>query len=156
MRPQPKVLALTEIADGFELSGESVGVLVSGITHNSREVLPGDIYVALQGANHHGIEFAPQAIANGAVAIATDQTGINELVDVKLPLIKLIEPRIEMARLAARVYQNPEQKLKLIGVTGTNGLCSVNGGCGGKCVNGINGVSGPSGGSGVSGYYYSK
>ena len=125
MRPQPKVLAITEIADGFELSGESVGVLVSGITHNSREVLPGDIYVALQGANHHGIEFAPQAIANGAVAIATDQTGINELVDVKLPLIKLIEPRIEMARLAARVYQNPEQKLKLIGVTGTNGKTSV-------------------------------
>ena len=61
MRPETSPIALSTIAAGFKFSTNNSEVFVSGITHNSREVLPGDIYVALAGANHHGIDFAKQA-----------------------------------------------------------------------------------------------
>lgn len=125
MRPQTSAKALTSISADFELVGADVHVEVTGITHDSRAVLPGDVYVALPGANHHGIEFAEQAIARGAVAIATDDFGLAHIVGQDLPKIKLTSPRQQMATLSARVYDHPEQKLTLVGVTGTNGKTSV-------------------------------
>ena len=124
MRPETSPIALSTIAAGFKFSTNNSEVFVSGITHNSREVLPGDIYVALAGANHHGIDFAKQAIESGAVAIATDSHGLKKLPG-DVATIELLEPRIDMAVLAARVYQNPQDKLKIVGVTGTNGKTSV-------------------------------
>jgi UDP-N-acetylmuramoyl-L-alanyl-D-glutamate--2,6-diaminopimelate ligase len=96
-------------------------VTVYGITHDSRSVKPGDLYVALLGANSHGIEFIDQAIANGAVAIASDARGTAVAIQKGIPAIELSNPREDMAKLAAQVYGHPERKLSLTGVTGTNG-----------------------------------
>ena len=96
-------------------------VKVFGITHDSRSVQPGDLYVALQGANSHGIEFIDEATKNGAVAIATDAHGVEIANQKGLPAIELLNARQEMALIAARIYGNPESKLSLTGVTGTNG-----------------------------------
>jgi len=96
-------------------------VKVFGITHDSRSVQPGDLYVALQGANSHGIEFVDEAITNGAVAIASDSHGAAIGKEKALPVIELANARKEMATIAARIYGNPESKLSLTGVTGTNG-----------------------------------
>lgn len=125
MRPQTAAKALKQISAGFELIDADSQPEVTGITHDSRAVLPGDIYVALPGANHHGIEFAKQAVTNGAVAIASDEFGLAQISDQNLPKIKLTNPRAQMATLAARVYDHPEDKLTLVGVTGTNGKTSV-------------------------------
>lgn len=124
MRPTTSPTALSTIAAGFKLTEVNSQLSVTGITHNSREVLPGDIYVALAGANHHGIEFAKQAIENGAIAIATDSDGLKQLPSGTCA-IELVNPRVDMATLAGRVYQNPQQKLTIVGVTGTNGKTSV-------------------------------
>lgn len=124
MRPTTSPTELSTIAAGFKLTEVSSQISVTGITHNSREVLPGDIYVALAGANHHGIEFAKQAIEKGAVAIATDSSGLKKLPG-GISAIELVNPRVDMATLAARVYQNPQKKLTIVGVTGTNGKTSV-------------------------------
>ncbi|MEY4493174.1 MAG: hypothetical protein RL355_523 [Actinomycetota bacterium] len=124
MRPTTSPTALTTIAAGFKFTEVNPQVAVTGITHNSREVLPGDIYVALAGANHHGIEFVNQAIENGAVAIATDSDGLKQLPS-GISEIELVNPRVDMATLAARVYQYPQKKLTIVGVTGTNGKTSV-------------------------------
>ncbi len=124
MRPTTSPTALTTIAAGFKFTEVNPQVAVTGITHNSREVLPGDIYVALAGANHHGIEFVNQAIENGAVAIATDSDGLKQL-PIGISEIELVNPRVDMATLAARVYQYPQKKLTIVGVTGTNGKTSV-------------------------------
>ena len=124
MRPNPSPVKLSQIASGFALSHNEADLVITGITHNSREVQSGDIYVALPGANHHGIKFASQAIANGAVAIATDEQGKKDLTS-NLPTILLGNARADMATLAARVYGHPEKKLTLVGVTGTNGKTSV-------------------------------
>lgn len=94
---------------------------VTGITHDSRSVRLGDLYVALRGAHNHGIEFADEAIKNGAVAIATDETGSQIASTKNVPYLELISARQDMAKLAATIYGHPELKLKLVGVTGTNG-----------------------------------
>ncbi|MEN9741133.1 MAG: hypothetical protein RIR66_89 [Actinomycetota bacterium] len=124
MRPKTSPTALSTIAAGFKFADVDSQVAVTGITHNSREVLAGDIYVALAGANHHGIEFATQAIERGAIAIATDSDGLKQLPS-GICAIELVNPRVDMATLAARVYQNPHKKLTIVGVTGTNGKTSV-------------------------------
>jgi UDP-N-acetylmuramoyl-L-alanyl-D-glutamate--2,6-diaminopimelate ligase len=115
--------------DGSELSklatlasGSYVGAAtVFGITHDSRSVKPGDLYVALLGANSHGIDFIEEAISNGAVAVASDAHGASIAKQKDIPVIELSNARQDMAKLSAEVYGHPENKLTLIGVTGTNG-----------------------------------
>jgi len=120
LRPVTTNSSLSELA--LLVSGTSHGdATVTGITHDSRLVRPGDLYIAAPGANAHGIEFVEQALSNGAVAIATDATGYKVLGLKQVPCLVLTDARKDMATLAASIYGHPEKKLKLVGVTGTNG-----------------------------------
>jgi UDP-N-acetylmuramoyl-L-alanyl-D-glutamate--2,6-diaminopimelate ligase len=119
-RPKTQGSALSQLAT--LVSGSHIGeATVFGITHDSRSVQPGDLYVALLGANNHGIDFIDQAISNGAVAVASDTHGASIAKQKGLPVIELTNARVDMASLAAEVYGHPEDKLTLTGVTGTNG-----------------------------------
>jgi UDP-N-acetylmuramoyl-L-alanyl-D-glutamate--2,6-diaminopimelate ligase len=119
---QPVALATVAHNVDLEFSGD---ILVSGITHDSREVQAGDLYVAIPGFKNHGIEFMEQAAANGAVAVASDVHGVVIAQSLGLPTITLTNPRRDMALLAREVLGHPESKLTLIGVTGTNGKTTV-------------------------------
>ena len=119
-RPRTSGSELSHLAS--IVSGECTDeVKVFGITHDSRSVQHGDLYVALRGENSHGIDFVDEAISNGAVAIATDSQGVAVARQKAIPVIELANSRKDMALLAARIYGNPESKLILTGVTGTNG-----------------------------------
>ena len=59
---------------------------VTGITHDSGAVQPGDLYAALPGSKHHGAEFCEQAAAAGAVAVLTDPGGRERAVASGLPV----------------------------------------------------------------------
>ncbi|HEX2314972.1 MAG TPA: Mur ligase domain-containing protein, partial [Thermomonospora sp.] len=65
-RPLPGLAALLSLPE--DAPGLS-RVAVTGITHDSRQVMPGDLYAALPGARAHGADYAAQAAAAGAVAI---------------------------------------------------------------------------------------
>ncbi|GAA2153726.1 UDP-N-acetylmuramoyl-L-alanyl-D-glutamate--2,6-diaminopimelate ligase [Kitasatospora kazusensis] len=97
------------------------GGQVTGITHDSRAVRPGDVYAAFGGANVHGARFAPQAAAAGAVAVLTDPAGAETAAGCGVPLLVVESPRAEMGRLAAVLYGRPSEQLLTIGLTGTNG-----------------------------------
>nr|WP_316520768.1 UDP-N-acetylmuramoyl-L-alanyl-D-glutamate--2,6-diaminopimelate ligase [Kitasatospora sp. K002] len=97
------------------------GGAVSGVTHDSRAVRPGDVYVAFPGANHHGAAFAAKAAEAGAVAVLTDPAGAEIAAPTGLPLLVVDRPRAVMGELAAIVYGRPSQRLLMIGLTGTNG-----------------------------------
>jgi UDP-N-acetylmuramoyl-L-alanyl-D-glutamate--2,6-diaminopimelate ligase len=119
-RPKTEGTALSQLAT--LVSGSQVGeATVFGITHDSRSVIPGDLYVALLGANNHGIDFIDEAIMNGAVAVASDAHGASVAEQKGLPVIELSHAREDMAKLAGEIYGHPEKKLTLTGVTGTNG-----------------------------------
>jgi len=98
--------------------------LISGLTHDSRLVEPGWLYVALPGRATHGARFIPQALARGAVAVAVPvdlSAELQALIPSELPTLWLAEPREEMAWLSEWVWGEPQRELELIGVTGTNG-----------------------------------
>jgi UDP-N-acetylmuramoyl-L-alanyl-D-glutamate--2,6-diaminopimelate ligase len=94
---------------------------VSGITHDSRQIRPGDLYAALPGARAHGAEFAAQAAANGAAAILTDPEGREAAAATGLPVLVADNVRGVLGLAAAQVYGEPAESLLLIGVTGTSG-----------------------------------
>ncbi|TDC24337.1 UDP-N-acetylmuramoyl-L-alanyl-D-glutamate--2,6-diaminopimelate ligase [Streptomyces sp. 8K308] len=95
--------------------------VVTGITHDSRAVRPGDLYVALGGARFHGADFVSQATSNGAVAVLTDPAGTKRAAATGLPVLTVPEPRARMGALAVAVYDDPGRDLLQIGTTGTSG-----------------------------------
>ncbi|MGW3044987.1 UDP-N-acetylmuramoyl-L-alanyl-D-glutamate--2,6-diaminopimelate ligase [Kitasatospora sp. NPDC001159] len=121
--PRPSgtaALPLAELAAQLGLPPVEGGA-VTGVTHDSRAVRPGDVYVAFPGANHHGAAFAAKAAEAGAVAVLTDPAGAELASPTGLPLLVVDRPRARMGELAAIVYGRPSERLLMIGLTGTNG-----------------------------------
>lgn len=94
---------------------------VTGITHDSRAVRPGDLYAALPGARLHGADFVTQAAGLGAVAVLTDPAGADRAAATGLPVLVVADPRGQMGELAATIYGHPGRDLLQIGITGTSG-----------------------------------
>src|SRR5215469_1245453 len=94
---------------------------VTGVTHDSRSVRPGDLYAALPGSSVHGARFCADAAAAGAVAVLTDPSGRNAAIRSGLPVFVVTDPRERLGEVAAWIYGAPSSRLLLIGVTGTAG-----------------------------------
>ncbi len=94
-------------------------VLISGLTHNSQEVEPGDIFLAFPGAKVHGAIFYKEAISRGAHAILTDIRGAEIVGGV--PVVVVGDPRRSAGTLAAWFYDEPMRDMYSVGITGTNG-----------------------------------
>ena len=130
-RPRhPVRTPLTALADWLatvdpstSVRGTTDGVELSGVSLSSQRIRPGDLYAALPGTRAHGIDFAPAAVAAGAVAILTDPAGADlaEAARIVVPLLVVDHPRGVLGRLAARVYGEPAASMRMIGVTGTQG-----------------------------------
>ena len=95
---------------------------VAGITYDSRRVTPGMIFVAIPGQHVDGHQFIDAAIDRGAAAIICTKNGFSSQRATK---IKVADAREALAHAAAAYYQHPGTKLKVIGVTGTNGKTTV-------------------------------
>ncbi|MEU8226458.1 UDP-N-acetylmuramoyl-L-alanyl-D-glutamate--2,6-diaminopimelate ligase [Kribbella sp. NPDC048915] len=96
-------------------------VSVTGVSLDSRSVLPGDLYAALPGAITHGAEFVAKAQRAGALAVLTDPAGQERAAATGLPVLVTDRPRDVLGAVAARIYGEPTSELRLLGVTGTNG-----------------------------------
>ncbi|WP_407079954.1 UDP-N-acetylmuramoyl-L-alanyl-D-glutamate--2,6-diaminopimelate ligase [Arthrobacter zhaoxinii] len=97
---------------------------LSGLTINSREVLPGDLYVGVAGARYHGARFAAAAQASGAAAVLTDAAGLEHLAGLQIPVFVAGDVRRLVGPLAAAVFNSvPAEgpRPTLFGITGTNG-----------------------------------
>ncbi|HEY5792959.1 MAG TPA: UDP-N-acetylmuramoyl-L-alanyl-D-glutamate--2,6-diaminopimelate ligase [Chthoniobacterales bacterium] len=107
---------LTTGIPGVQLAAET-NPEITGLTYDSRQVSPGDLFFALPGAKTNGVEFAAEAAQKGAAAVLTQR----ELPLVPCPVILAQNAREAMARIASRFYGEPSRQLKVAGVTGTNG-----------------------------------
>ncbi|MFN3133944.1 MAG: UDP-N-acetylmuramoyl-L-alanyl-D-glutamate--2,6-diaminopimelate ligase [Candidatus Kryptonium sp.] len=96
---------------------------VSGIAYDSREVDEGELFVAIKGLNVDGHRFIPEAVLGGAVAIILEDDLIDDNYFIERNVAKIVVPdsRKALAVASSVFYGFPSQKLKLIGVTGTNG-----------------------------------
>ncbi|HEY1487365.1 MAG TPA: UDP-N-acetylmuramoyl-L-alanyl-D-glutamate--2,6-diaminopimelate ligase [Micromonosporaceae bacterium] len=116
---------VTAIGPDTQLSGMSSEVIVTGITHASDSVRPGDLFAALPGANAHGSRFIPAAAAAGAVAVLTDSAGADAAASAGLPALIVDDPRAILGDVASAVYGHPSRRLTIIGLTGTAGKTST-------------------------------
>jgi UDP-N-acetylmuramoyl-L-alanyl-D-glutamate--2,6-diaminopimelate ligase len=126
--PRPQTVPTYRLADlaallPAELTGADTAV--TGVTHASGEVRPGDLYAALPGARRHGAEFAAQAAAAGAVAVLTDPAGRVTAEPAGLPVLVADDPRAVLGAAASAVYGDPSERLAVIGITGTAGKTST-------------------------------
>ncbi len=113
--------ALLGRLEGARLLGDG-SVEPSGATHDSRAVRPGDLFAALPGERHHGLEFLGQALDAGAVAVLTDREPEGP---PPVPWIVSPAPRRHAALVAFGIAGDPQDRLDLAGVTGTNGKSTV-------------------------------
>jgi UDP-N-acetylmuramoyl-L-alanyl-D-glutamate--2,6-diaminopimelate ligase len=98
------------------LEGNAAGE-VTGFAAHSAHVRPGNLFLALSGRHTEGWRHARQALERGALAVVAGRECPLEAV----PLLRVPDVRLAAALLANRFYDYPSRKLRLIGVTGTNG-----------------------------------
>ncbi len=113
-------MKLSELLKGIKvLSNINGDIEIKDMTNNSRVVEKGFVYVAIKGSAVDGHKFVDSAISQGAVAVVVEKDmGIENQVIVE-------DTRKAYAIMASNYFKNPCEKLKLIGVTGTNGKTSV-------------------------------
>ena len=102
-------------------STELPQVLVQGLTNNSSKVKKGFIFFAFKGENNDGNDFIEDAFKNGACLVISDS---DKLVSQK-NIIKVDDVRIAAGIACSNFYNFPQNKVKLIGITGTNGKTST-------------------------------
>ena len=95
-------------------------VQITDATHDSRQVEPGWLYCCVPGETVDGHDFAGDAVDKGAAALLVER-------ELDLPVPQMLVPSVRSAMgvAAAEVHQHPSRKLRILGVTGTNGKSSI-------------------------------
>lgn len=96
------------------------GAEVGSIRFDSRAVQPGDVFVAVRGAQADGHQFIDKAIEKGAAAIVCEQ-GLESFKSLSVIVVEVEDSAEALGVMASNYFDNPSGELQLIGVTGTNG-----------------------------------
>ncbi len=103
-------------AEMLSITGEAD---IFGVQYDSRKVQTGDCFVAMKGESTNGNEYIDSAIARGAFAVVTDS--VEEPIRDGVGWAVVSHGRRALATISGNLYRHPAQKLKMVGVTGTNG-----------------------------------
>ena len=106
-------------AAGLQKPGQEITALV----FDSRKVVPGCLFFAVRGTLVDGHQYIDQAIAAGAVAIVCEEIPAN--INPEISYVKTASASFALGLAAANFYDHPSTKLKLVGITGTNGKTTV-------------------------------
>ena len=117
----PRQKSLQQLLDdlpvAYTLTGNSVGITISGIAFDSRKISQGNLFVAVTGETSDGHVYIPAAVANGAAAVV----GTQPMDGLSVPYVQVSDAREAMAWMAAAFFDHPGRSLTVIGVTGTDG-----------------------------------
>ena len=112
-------LARDGTAAGRAAVPESVAATpAAAVAYDSRQVVPGAIFVALRGQNDDGVRFAPQAAARGAAVVVAETPAPPGQAGA---WVQVADARLALAVLAHEFYGKPSHALRVVGITGTNG-----------------------------------
>ena len=117
-------MKLTELIKGIpvrSLSGNT-GVEVTGVSYDSRKTRPGDLFVCIPGTKDDGHKYVAQARERGVVGFLASR---EVEADAGHAVVVVEEPRLEMGKLASRLAGEPSRKLRMVGITGTNGKTTI-------------------------------
>ena len=115
-------MALTALAERIPFDTRVVGgdAMVSGVSHDSTAITPGDLFVAIRGMRADGHGYIPGAVARGATAVAVEEAQATAVPQLVVP-----DTRAALAWMGAAIYRDPSRRLDVVGVTGTNGKTTV-------------------------------
>ncbi len=108
-------LSIKQISKLFEKEIEN-NTLITGISYNSKEIKEGDIFICLVGEKTDGHNFVKEAESKGAKVIISQKD-----IETSIPVIKVQDTQIALAKLSNAFYNEPTKKIRVLGVTGTNG-----------------------------------
>ena len=109
--------SISQLLEGVAPDAEAHATqYVSGVAYRSDLTRPGDVFFCIPGFRRDGHEFASEAVSKGAVAVVCERP-----VNVPVPHVVVPSARRALATAAARLYGEPSARLKVAGVTGTNG-----------------------------------
>lgn len=97
---------------------------ISGISYDSRQTRPGDLFVAIRGFETDGHRFIPKALEQGASVILCE-TVTDDLAASGAPYVQTEDSRLALALCSAAFFGNPSSEMKMIGITGTSGKTSI-------------------------------
>jgi UDP-N-acetylmuramoyl-L-alanyl-D-glutamate--2,6-diaminopimelate ligase len=113
-----RLSVLLDGVPGARLARGGADADISLVTHDSRRVRPGSLFLAIRGDRFDGRRFIPDALSSGASAIATDDP---TLVDAAPIVVLVPDARPALADLAASFHGHPSRRQTLVGITGTDG-----------------------------------
>lgn len=96
---------------------------IKGVSADSRKIKADSLFVAIQGISTDGHTYIPQAIEQGARAVICEQ--LPEIMPYNVTFVTVENPAIALGEVLSEWYNHPTQKLKLTGVTGTNGKTTI-------------------------------
>lgn len=114
---------LRQLLDGIPCSWNGKGELNTPIAYvrsDSRQIKPGDLFVAITGLHLDGHQFIKEAIRRGAKVVVSERFD-RAASDLEIPQFNVSKSRTALSQLVACAYDFPARKLKCIGITGTNG-----------------------------------
>ncbi|MBA4241250.1 MAG: UDP-N-acetylmuramoyl-L-alanyl-D-glutamate--2,6-diaminopimelate ligase [Sphingobacteriaceae bacterium] len=97
----------------------STNVAISSVTFDSRKVKKDSLFIATRGTASDGHHYIEVAIENGAVAVVCED--LPETLNENITYVKVLDSSASLGYIACNFYDNPSEKLKLVGITGTNG-----------------------------------
>ena len=107
-------MRLDELTPG--VAPADAGIEISDLAYDNRAVTPGSLFFCVPGFSRDGHDFAPDAVALGAVALVVERP-----LKLDIPQVEVASVRAAMAPIAAAFFGQPTRTLQVVGVTGTNG-----------------------------------
>jgi UDP-N-acetylmuramoyl-L-alanyl-D-glutamate--2,6-diaminopimelate ligase len=116
-------ITLAELFRGF---ADAPAIRIQGISSDSRQLKPGDLFLACAGHSSHGLDYVGDAVSAGVAAIAWDSSTADfPAGDVGVPMVAVEGLAQDIGEIANRYYGRPSDAVRVIGVTGTNGKTTV-------------------------------
>ena len=108
--------------EGLKVKGD-LSVDIKGVERDSKEIKEGYLFVAIKGFSVDGHQFVKDAIANGAVAVMIEERCDFKALEIpdNITIVMAKNTREGLAIVSSNFYDNPSEKFKLIGITGTKG-----------------------------------
>ncbi len=115
-------MKLRDILNGLDILSATadMDMEIHGIAYDSRQAVPGDLFVAIIGFASDGHRFIPKAVENGAAAVLCERPP-----ETDIPYILVENSRLALALASANLFGQPARRMHFIGVTGTNGKTTI-------------------------------
>lgn len=114
--------SLAFLLDGLVATPPDIAIM--GVSSDSRQVVPGGLFLAVRGAAGHGLDYLPQVLAMQPAAVAWEPPYLQPPEGAELPLLAVEKLRTELPLIGERFYGTPAKDLQLVGITGTDGKTS--------------------------------